>query len=495
LYRFLKGLFKERVYLGSSLVFTLFISFLSGAVLLIYLKNFVLFFLLACLSAAASFIFFKKGRIVLSDTALIVFFIFLGSCYFSAANNNGPGRFTGAQHLFTLKVATLPFSRPSADSLKARVVSAGGRKVSFMISVLDYSKSMRYGFTYQAPGVISQSYFRGRRFNMLRIKKGAQVSELPLSFLDKVRRRTVIRGLSLFKKNCSPAAYRFLGSVFMGRRELLKDEQELFSRCGISHLLAISGLHIGLVAYVLYFILRIFHIPYRYCLICLLIFLWFYAFITGMSPPTVRAVSMYSVFVISFFARRRLNPLNVLALAGFVILLGNPESIYTLGFQLSFAAVFSLIIGSALFFKIDRGSRILVYTGNIFLCSCLVSIFLLPLISFYFHKVYLLSVLYNVVFIPFFTVIIAGTIVLIIFSWVPGLAASLGLLLSFLVDLFMRSIQFLAYAAPGPLAYRFTLSQVVLYYCFLGAIACFCNRQLRLVNRDNGRKRKFKAEH
>jgi ComEC/Rec2-related protein len=454
------------VYLGNLLLFLLFI-FLSLGILLFYqLSNFFLFVILAGLSCCLSYFSFRKGKILYSDLTLALFFIFLGACLYGSSVSNDLNLFLGRRQV-SLKVISLPRGGKLNNSFTARLKVIDNTKIFSTIRVLDYSKKMQYGDICRSIGKISKSQYQGRKFHILRIKKNAPIAQMPSEIFDKVKLKAVNATLGIFKKHCSQQSYCFLGSVLMGRRELLKSERKMFANCGLSHLLAISGLHIGLISYVLFFILRLFNISFRKRLVLLFFFFCFYAFVTGMSPPTVRAVSMYCIFVLSIFTKRRLNPLNVLGLSGFLIILIDPNSLFKVGFQLSFLAVFSIILGFRYIGVSHIRNRVLIYIKCLLLCSLFVTIFLTPLVSYYFGKIHLFSILYNVILIPFFTVIITFAIILIILSPLSIIAESLGFVISCLVDIFIKIISIFASWELSFLNYRFSLFQIYCYYIFL----------------------------
>ncbi len=139
------------------------------------------------------------------------------------------------------------------------------------------------------------------------------------------------------------------------KRDLDPDVREAFARAGVSHLLAISGLHMGIVAGLIFFALaRIFaFFPFltgpgwvkKTAALFTLPGVVFYGLLAGMSPSTQRAVIMTTVFLMALVAGRRHQLINSLALAALVILAVHPPSLFAVSFQLSFAAVFFIVLG------------------------------------------------------------------------------------------------------------------------------------------------------
>ena len=140
----------------------------------------------------------------------------------------------------------------------------------------------------------------------------------------------------------------FLLATLTGDREwLAPSTRTLFSSTGIAHILALSGLHVGVITALLLVLLM----PLsgirggRYGrLVITILALWIFAILTGLSPSVVRAVIMATMFAVCTMLQRVWSPLNALSAAAIVIMLVTPSAIYSLGFILSFSAVLSIIL-------------------------------------------------------------------------------------------------------------------------------------------------------
>ena len=118
--------------------------------------------------------------------------------------------------------------------------------------------------------------------------------------------------------------------------ELNERTREMFTIAGISHILAISGLHVGIIAFLVSIALWPLYISGHGNL--------FFAIFTGMSPSVIRAAIMTTVYLFARILRRNSSSLNSLCLAALIILLFNPDALFKIGFQLSFAAVASILL-------------------------------------------------------------------------------------------------------------------------------------------------------
>ncbi|MDO9567125.1 MAG: DNA internalization-related competence protein ComEC/Rec2 [Candidatus Desulfaltia sp.] len=212
-----------------------------------------------------------------------------------------------------------------------------------------------------------------------------------------------------------------LKALIVGDRTgIEKIAREAFNRAGIGHILAISGLHIGIIATASF-------IFFRWLLSYIKFFIWnawtkkgaailslfpviLYGLISGMSPSTQRAVIMVTVFLMTFLFEREQDPMNTLAMAAMIILVAHPPSFFSISFQLSFIAVLSIIYGWSLRHiksadnkkAINDGWHIRI-TRKLF-SFVLVSFFAilgtLPIVMFYFNQISLVGIAANLLIVP-----------------------------------------------------------------------------------------------
>ena len=254
--------------------------------------------------------------------------------------------------------------------------------------------------------------------------------------------RPVIEGLrekiaGLIEKSGPGVQTAILKALIVGRRDGLSARvREVFSRTGASHLLAISGLHVGIVAGLVFFALaRIFaFIPFltwrgwvnKWAAVCALPCVIGYGLLAGMSPATQRAVIMVVVFLVAPVTGRRHQLMNTLALAALIILAVHPPSLFAVSFQLSFAAVFFIILGM----NAAEGllNRFKTRWGKGVAGFMLVSFFAIagtsPLTAHYFNQVSWIGLLTNCFMIPLigFTVVPLGLAGAAVIGISPGLS-------------------------------------------------------------------------
>lgn len=172
------------------------------------------------------------------------------------------------------------------------------------------------------------------------------------------------------------------------KSELTPELKATYSAAGVSHILALSGLHIGILA----MILTGFLYPFRYIrggrtgislvIVCLL---WGFALMTGLSPSVVRAVTMYTLYIIaSFLVENRLSGFHVLSLAAFLMLLYQPLYQFDVGFQLSFVSVLSILLFYPVFSTYKIKMKPVRYLWNTMAVSLAAQLGTLPLVLHYF---------------------------------------------------------------------------------------------------------------
>jgi competence protein ComEC len=176
--------------------------------------------------------------------------------------------------------------------------------------------------------------------------------------VELVERRSgaILRPLSLLRyelnelvwKYLNPDEAAFASAIMLGNREQLSAERrESFLKTGTSHLLAISGLHVGILAGVFWMLFRIGLLSRNQALYATIAFVVFYAWLVEFRPPALRAAVLIVTFCVGRLLGKPGFSFNLLSLAGLVMLVLNPRDLFNLGAQLSFLAVATLIFASA----------------------------------------------------------------------------------------------------------------------------------------------------
>ncbi|MCK4352014.1 DNA internalization-related competence protein ComEC/Rec2 [candidate division WOR-3 bacterium] len=216
----------------------------------------------------------------------------------------------------------------------------------------------------------------------------------------------------------------FLKAIVIGQRGMLpKKVHQYFQNTGVVHIMAVSGLHVGILAAILFLLFRVFRIPLLITQILTSFFLIIYVL---MIPrySAVRATIMIILGMIALTSERDADILNTISCAALLILFLNPQAFFDVGFQLSFVAVLSIIylypkIYHLLFGGLKTESRIVKYFTGLFVISFCAQLGLMPLIAYYFFRVPVISIIANLFVIPLAGVSIALTFIMSIFNLLP----------------------------------------------------------------------------
>jgi competence protein ComEC len=213
-------------------------------------------------------------------------------------------------------------------------------------------------------------------------------------------------------------------ALVLGFRDDLDIEQKrAFASAGALHVLAVSGMHVGILFFImsqlLTWIERIKTIRWLKHIL-LLVFIWFYAMLTGFSPSVMRASVMISVMIAGQLISRKGNIYNTMMLAACLLLMVNPFMITEVGFQLSFLAVFGIVALHPIIFRwIEPTHWVLHKIWEITSVSLAAQIMTFPLGLLYFHQFPLLFFISNLMVIPLAFIIMISTLALFLISHLP----------------------------------------------------------------------------
>ena len=250
-------------------------------------------------------------------------------------------------------------------------------------------------------------------------------------------RRQSLRTLSrivqerLMRRYASGIANRLslslVSALTLGYRSLVEEEvSETFRRAGISHIMAVSGLHVGIVSLLAAGLLGLLFPRWRrWHPLPVILIIWLFAMVSGMTPSVTRASLMFSFLNIGRMAGRHVHPINSLFASAFFILLFNPLIIYTPGFQLSYSAVAAIL----LFYRpmvrlVEFSGAIMHYAWSMVVVTLLAQAGTLPFLLYHFGTVSPYSLLTNFFAIPLATLIIMTGFTFLLLPQ-PGVAAEI----------------------------------------------------------------------
>ncbi len=217
----------------------------------------------------------------------------------------------------------------------------------------------------------------------------------------------------------------FLVATLFGDTSLLSQEtRQYYSSTGLAHILALSGMHVGILVLALYILLFpvTFFRQHNLRIVITIVLLWLYATMTLFAPSVTRAVIM-ATFVLSAYLLYRQNvAINSLFGAALLIIIFNPYSLYNIGFQLSFCAVLSILLLNERLNPFKQGTTLHTIASFIVLpVSAILGT--APLMMYYFHNFPVYFILAAPIFTPILSYIIVAGLIFIIFGFPSGLFA------------------------------------------------------------------------
>lgn len=278
-----------------------------------------------------------------------------------------------------------------------------------------------------------------------------------------------------------------LSALTLGdKTELSESVRESYSVSGASHVLALSGLHIGLLYGLFFFLLRpvakLGRMGRCLCSVLLLLSLWAFAFFTGLSSSVVRSAWMFSMLAFSDLFERKALSINTLAATAFVMLLCCPVWLFDVGFQLSFLAVAAiLLIQKPIYQLLPVQNRIGKYVWGLMSMSITAQLGTAPLVLLYFSRFSTHFLLTNLVVIPLVTFILYAAVFMLCltpFAWIQGDVAAFVRILLKALNTFVRWVEQLPYASADSV-WLYQVEVVGIYVFFLLASYYLMTRRPR----------------
>jgi competence protein ComEC len=369
-------------------------------------------------------IFQRSLRIILFQ--LIFFLIFFSAGYIS--DHYHSTGYNGAETSFRIRLTEIPDI--NGDTLRAVVTDSTGEKLQLRYKIqtenekvllsekfnLDIScpvtgtleipdrrrneNSFDYGFF-----LLQQNIHWILKADSIRIHECSKVSKGILTKIKGIR----MAGISYIEHNVPKETRGYVTALLFGDRTLIDEgEQTAYQRLGLIHLLAISGLHISFLAGLIFYLGIRLGIIREHMKIMLVILIPIYAILSGGSPSVWRACLMAMIYFLFSLIKKEISLAASIIGVYLFLLLIQPNTLYNIGFQLSFAVTFSLIMSARIFSRFN--SKIL----QLILISLICQISALPILLYNFYEISVLGVLLNVVFVPLYTLLLPLSILAIL---------------------------------------------------------------------------------
>ena len=291
-----------------------------------------------------------------------------------------------------------------------------------------------FGFDYQKYLGRKQIYFQGYAPNSFQV---AEKENLTLSEKIKQKRLEVLQNIDQAK--LSEKSKEFTkGIILADRTEMDRETVEDFSKSGLVHILAISGSHMAIIFWLILLLLKpIFPANFRNVPIVIsLIFIWLFAIFIDFGSSVIRSCIMITAYYFYVLLQRKPDLLHAMAISGLAILIFDTNQLFDVGFQLSFIAVFGIFWLNEPILKYLPKPKNTVqnFLVNVVSISIAAQVATLPLVIYYFHQYSLISVIANLVVIPFSEVII-------IFALLMTILLGFGFDISWLNTLYDSGVQ------------------------------------------------------
>lgn len=340
-------------------------------------------------------------------------------------------------------------------------------------SEFDYKRFLSYQQIYY------QSFINQKEIKKLAEHAANPIKEFALKFRE--------RQIEKFNNYLKDSSVRAVAStLILGyRAELSKDILQTYTKTGTMHVLSVSGMHVGIVVYLLAFMLIFLNKSKRGRILQAIIIIslvWFYALITGLAPSIERAAIMTTFIMLAKARSLKANTFNIIAITAFIILIFDPFAIINVGFQLSFIAVSGIIYLQPLIYNFYiTSNKILDWIWKIMSVSIAAQIATAPISLYYFHQFPVYFIFSNIfIFIPAILIMYFGLFFLLLY-FVPPIAKFLAWCLEFTINLTNDGLKLIEHIPHANITQIWWGSlEILLFYAFfLLAFASIQNKKLR----------------
>ncbi len=278
--------------------------------------------------------------------------------------------------------------------------------------------------------------------------------------------------LSVFKKYIPSSTEAGMAEALLigYRNDLDREIVQQYTNTGVVHIIAISGMHLGLIYGLVLLLFRPFANRKRIKIVrglTVIIVLWGFSLLTGAAPSITRSAIMFTFLVLGEIGDKKAGIYNSLACAAFLLLLYDPFTLWDVGFQLSFSALLSIAvfakpIEQLLYFSKKWKQKL--WQLNAVTISAQILTF--PIVVFHFHQFPNLFLLTNLLAVPLSSLIIYALIALLALSWVPFLNTFLGQICKWLIwtmDKFIELVNNIPFALTDNIYFTFTQSVMLVF--------------------------------
>ena len=465
------------------------IALIIGILLSFYfdIDLFIISIILFCVLILSIFCSVRRGRLDLI-TIVILFFI-LGIFIYNANDNsilklevNNQVKCKGtivevlnrdsSQERYIVSVGELDNREIKREKLLLKVIGDSGLEIGDNI---EFVGKLRLPMINTNPKLFNYrlNLMTERIFTTMVIREDSilDVDGENLNFRHKIKREFITAIEELFDEYLKDKNSSLIKSIILGRAVYLEDEDiSLYRNMGLAHILAVSGLHIGIISVFFMFIFSHLGIKKRKNVIFTLLILWTYGYLIGFPPSILRANIMLSLLIYSQLIHKPYDSINILSFAIFLLLLINPYYLFNIGFQLSFLASLVILVLSPRIEHIFYPYKNYITRSLSAILGVQIGIF--PIQVYYFNRISIMGILANMIIIPILSISLVLGFLMIIFRFVFGYMNSfvgpivdfvLSLQFSILKKLDMVNFNIVKFPSPE-------LVTIILFYIMLAII-------------------------
>lgn len=344
----------------------------------------------------------------------------------------------------------LPFLRLFIFLSLGIALALGSTDVKLALVLIIITLSIGFACTFLPP---SKSYYKGFviMFSIITLGYFCVYIEKPtkedFSIVESLAQNTNTLIAEIFTKHLQSDTSALCKALCIAdKSDLTSTVKKDFSRAGASHILAVSGMHVGIIFTAISTLIGLISQSRKFSRIASIVaicFLWFYAFICGLQPSIVRACTMFTIPIIGKLLKRDSSSLNSLLFTAFCMVIYDYSNLFNIGFQLSFLAVAGILLFQEKIFNIFQlQNKILIWLWSLTSVSIAAQITTLPLTIYYFHNIPVLSLISNLFVVPLSTLLIyfSGGLILFNLTNVSNIISLIINKLSYYLNLFIEEI-------------------------------------------------------
>ena len=340
-------------------------------------------------------------------------------------------------------------------------------KSSSMPEAFDFASYMEHqGYLYSA-------YIERKHYEIISHKENL------FTFANSIK-QNIIRHIHHLQLNENTSS--FIITILTGEKSYItEDTRELFNDVGLAHILAVSGLHISIIALILNFLLYPFErfFPRWLRLTMVLLVVWFYTLVTGFSPSAARAAIMTSFVLTALIFYKRNYVLNALCGAAILTLAFNPSAIYDVGFQLSYLSVLGILFFSKVltFGKRNTWQHKI---SSLFALSISAQIGTVVVSLYYFHTLPLSLIASNIIIVPLLPAFMLASILATILSYCNIILYPLSISIDYFyqfIELFTSALRSLPYSTISDIWVNDVC--IIFYYLAIVVICLFIHIKVK----------------